>query len=288
MISSMTGFARQESSGPFGALVCEIRSVNHRFLDASLRLPDNCRALESELRQQLAQALRRGKVDCTLQLRAVQAGAQSLEVDPAALQRVLARVSEIVAAQPAAAYVDALDVLRWPGVLREEETDGEQLLAAVRALFGATLTELGAARRREGDRLGALIEQRCVALGELVAQVRARMPEIQARVRSRLQERLAELGGELNQDRIEQEIVLLLQRLDVAEELDRLVGHIEEARRTMASPEPAGRRLDFLLQEFNREANTLSSKSQDLETTRAAVEMKVLIEQMREQVQNLE
>jgi uncharacterized protein (TIGR00255 family) len=287
-ISSMTGFARQEVSGAFGTLVCEIRSVNHRFLDASLRLPDNCRGLESELRQLLAQALRRGKVDCTLQFRAAQSGAQNLEIDSAALARLMARVREITSAMPGEAKVDALDLLRWPGVLREEETDSEALLGAVRAVFTATVAELGAARRREGERLAQLLEQRCVGLAELVVQVKTRLPEIHARVRSRLQERLTELGAELNQERVEQEIVLLLQRLDVAEELDRLTGHIDEARRTMQGAEPAGRRLDFLLQEFNREANTLSSKSQDLETTRAAVEMKVLIEQMREQVQNLE
>lgn len=288
MISSMTGFARQEASGPFGVLVCEIRSVNHRFLDTSLRLPDSCRALEGELRQSLAQQLRRGKVDCTLHQRTADAAAQSLDVDDQALQRLLARVGALSAQLPQLARVDTLDLLRWPGVLREQAIDAEQLHAAVRSVFDACVGQLMSARRREGGRLSQLIEQRCAGLEELVAQVRTRLPEVHARVRARLEERLAELGAELNQERIEQEIVLLLQRLDVAEELDRLTGHIAEARRTIASPEPAGRRLDFLLQEFNREANTLSSKSQDLETTRAAVEMKVLIEQMREQVQNIE
>ncbi|MFT3906804.1 MAG: YicC/YloC family endoribonuclease [Steroidobacteraceae bacterium] len=284
----MTGFARQEVSGPFGVLVCEIRSVNHRFLDASLRLPDTCRALESELRQALAQNLRRGKVDCTLHHRAGELAAQNLDVDSEALQRLVERVKELGTQLPQQARVNTLDLLRWPGVLREQSADAEQLQAAVRTLFDGCVQQLAQARRREGERLTALIEQRCAGLLELIAQVRTRLPEVHTRVRTRLEERLKELGAELNQDRVEQEIVLLLQRLDVAEELDRLGGHIEEARRTMASPEPAGRRLDFLLQEFNREANTLSSKSQDLETTRAAVEMKVLIEQMREQVQNIE
>jgi len=287
MISSMTGFARQESSGAFGTLVCEIRSVNHRFLDAAVRLPDSCRALETELRQLLARDLRRGKVDCTLLHRpAVAAG--GLQVDEAALAQLLTRSAELAKSLPGQARVNVLELLRWPGVLRDEQQDAEALFNAVRALFAGTLNELCAARNREGQRLTELIAQRCVALEELVAQVRARLPEVLARVRVRLEERLRELGGELNQERIEQEIVLLLHRLDVAEELDRLTGHIEEARRTVAAPEAAGRRLDFLLQEFNREANTLSSKSQDLETTRVAVEMKVVIEQLREQVQNIE
>jgi uncharacterized protein (TIGR00255 family) len=173
-------------------------------------------------------------------------------------------------------------------VLREEQLNVEALHAAVRGVFDETLNGLSAAREREGQRLSELIVQRCDALAALIAQVRARLPEVLSRVRSRLEERLKELGGELNQERVEQEIVLLLHRLDVAEELDRLGGHIDESRRTLAAPEAAGRRLDFLLQEFNREANTLASKSQDLETTRIAVEMKVAIEQMREQVQNIE
>jgi uncharacterized protein (TIGR00255 family) len=286
MISSMTGFARQERSGAFGSLVCEIRSVNHRFLDATVRLPDSCRALESELRQKLAGELRRGKVDCTLQHRAPVAAA--LQVDEATLAPLLARGQQLVKQLAGQGQINVLDLLRWPGVLRETQPDVEGLSAAVRELFDSTLESLRAARYREGERLTELITQRCDALAALIAQVRARLPEVLARVRARLEERLAELGGELNQERIEQEIVLLLHRLDVAEELDRLSGHIAEARHTLVAPEAAGRRLDFLLQEFNREANTLSSKSQDLETTRVAVEMKVTIEQMREQVQNIE
>ena len=286
MISSMTGFARLERSGALGTLVCEIRSVNHRFLDATVRLPDSCRALESDLRQTLARELRRGKVDCTILHRAPVAGA--LQVDEAALAPLLARSQQLAKLLPEQARINVLELLRWPGVLREEQPDSEALSAAVRTLFDETVAQLGAARSREGQRLTELIVQRCDALAALIAQVRARLPEVLARVRSRLEERLAELGGALNQERIEQEIVLLLHRLDVAEELDRLTGHIEEARRTLVAPEAAGRRLDFLLQEFNREANTLSSKSQDLETTRIAVEMKVAIEQMREQVQNIE
>ena len=289
MIASMTGFARRETSGEWGTLVCELRSVNHRFLEAGFRLPDELRAAEGELRARLTRQLRRGKVDCTLTYRRPQGAGSALEVDPVALERVLA-VVHIVARtlrEPAAA-VNALDVLRWPGVLREDGGSGEQLLAAAYAVFGTTLEELIAARAREGARLRELLEQRCTALEALVVGVRARLPEVQARMRTRLNERLAELTASVEPERLEQELALLLQRLDVDEELERLAGHISEVRRVIGASEPAGRRLDFLMQELNREANTLSSKSQDLETTRSAVDMKVLIEQMREQVQNAE
>jgi len=288
MIASMTGFARHERTGPFGTLVCEIRSVNHRYLDATLRLPDSCRALETELRASLARDLKRGKVDCTLQQRAPQTDAVALDIDQAALDRLLARLHQLNKALGQTAPVSPIELLRWPGVLREAEHNTEQLQEAVRELFARTLADLAGARAREGARLAALIETRCAALAEMVSGLRTRLPEAQARIGQRFTERVQELKAQVDPDRIEQEIALLLQRFDVAEELDRLTGHIEETRRTLAGTEPAGRRLDFLMQEFNREANTLSSKSQDLETTRTAVEMKVLIEQMREQVQNIE
>ncbi len=288
MIASMTGFARRESSGAWGTLVCELRSVNHRFLEAGFRLPDELRAAEGELRARLARQVRRGKVDCTLQFRRPQGAAAPLEVDAAALEKLLNAVELVTRSLREPSAVNALDVLRWPGVLREDSASGEQLLAVAYAVFGATLEELVAARAREGARLRELLGQRCAAREARVAGVRARLPEVQARVRTRLDERLAELGASVERERIEQELALLLQRLDVDEELERLEGHIAEVRRVIAGSEPAGRRLDFLMQELNREANTLSSKSQDLETTRTAVDMKVIIEQMREQVQNAE
>jgi uncharacterized protein (TIGR00255 family) len=288
MIASMTGFARHEASGPWGTLVCELRSVNHRFLEAGLRLPEELRAAEGELRARLARQVRRGKVDCTLTYRRSHGVAGALEVDPVALERVVAAAQLVSRSLREPSTVSALDVLRWPGVLREESVGSEQLLSAALAVFDATLAELVAARGREGARLRELLEQRCAALQALVATVRARLPEVQARVRARLDERLAEITATVDHDRLEQELALLLQRLDVDEELERLSGHISEIVRVIGGGEPAGRRLDFLMQELNREANTLSSKSQDLETTRSAVDMKVLIEQMREQVQNAE
>jgi uncharacterized protein (TIGR00255 family) len=287
MIASMTGFARRELAGSWGTLTCELRSVNHRYLEPGFRLPEELRPLESDLRQLLGKNLKRGKVDCTVHLRSVQAAERELRIDNAALARVAAAVGLVSRAVPGST-VDAVEVLRWPGVIETATPDSDALLGAGRTLFQQTLDDLGAMRLREGKRLFDLIEQRCAGLGALVMQVRARLPEIQTRVRTRLHERVAELLATVDRDRIETEIVLQLQRLDVAEELDRLTGHIDETRRVMGAGEGAGRRLDFLMQELNREANTLASKSQDLETTRITVDMKVLIEQMREQVQNIE
>jgi uncharacterized protein (TIGR00255 family) len=288
MIASMTGFARREISGSWGALVCELRSVNHRFLESGFRLPDELRAAEGELRQRLARELKRGKVDCSMTHRRLQGAEAALEIDPAALERLLTSVRDISRTLPGNHTVNVLDVLRWPGVLRDESDETDELLKAAHVLFGGTLEDLIAARAREGQRLRELLEQRCNGLEALVAHVRARLPEVHTRVRARLDERLAELKANVDQERLEQELAILLQRLDVDEELDRLTGHIAEIRRVIDGTEPAGRRLDFLMQELNREANTLSSKSQDLETTRGAVDMKVIIEQMREQVQNVE
>jgi uncharacterized protein (TIGR00255 family) len=288
MIASMTGFARREATGEWGTLVCELRSVNHRFLEAGFRLPDELRSAEGELRTRLVQKVRRGKVDCTMSYRRPTGAGVVLEVDRLALERLLAAAQTVARAMSGPATMNVLDVLRWPGVLREDAMGTEPLLAAAGTLFAATLEELGAARAREGQRLRELLEQRCTALEGLIGAVRGRLPEIQSRARVRLAERLAELTAGVDHERIEQELALLLQRLDVDEELERLTGHVAEVRRVIGGGEPAGRRLDFLMQELNREANTLSSKSQDLDTTRSAVDMKVVIEQMREQVQNAE
>ena len=293
MISSMTGFARREASGPYGDLTCEMRSVNHRYLEPGFRLPEELRSLEGELRQILARELRRGKLDCTIHLRGAHQAERELRIDKAVLERLLAAVEEIGSKVPGdglgvGVRVDPLDILRWPGVLKDDAPDTESLQGACRALFLETVRELAAARGREGQRLRELIVQRCDALAVIVTDLRTRMPELRARLRTRLQERVTELGTTVDAERFEQGLVLILQRADVDEELDRLDGHITEIRRIIDGTEAAGRRLDFLMQELNREANTLSSKSQELDTTRLAVDMKVLIEQMREQVQNIE
>jgi uncharacterized protein (TIGR00255 family) len=291
MIASMTGFARTEAGVPSGTLVCELRSVNHRFLEASLRLPDELRALDPELRARLQKELRRGKIDCTLAYRDATQNDRPLELDHALVERlkaVLGQLAEAARATGAPLQLNLVDLLRYPGVVRDAAVDSEAMLVVARELFGRALAELKAMRNREGARLKELLLQRCEALAGHTAQVRERLPEVQAAMRARYAERIAELSAAVDSERLELELALLSQKMDVAEELDRLDGHVTETRGILAGTEAAGRRLDFLMQEFNREANTLSSKSQDLATTRNAVDMKVLIEQMREQVQNIE
>ena len=289
MIRSMTGFARRERQGPWGTLTCELRSVNHRYLELSLRLPDDLRGLENDSRQLLSASLRRGKVDAGVYLRGAPAGTASLEINRALVEQVVAGAAEVSAiAGGAAAGLNPLDLLRWPGVIRDTERDVTPMVTATIELLKETAADLNDARAREGARIRDMLVQRCEGLRELVATVRARLPEVSARIRSRVLERVAQLGTPVDAERLEQEIALLAYKMDVEEELDRLGSHITETLQVLDSKEPAGRRLDFLMQEFNREANTLSSKSQDTETTRAAVDMKVLIEQMREQVQNVE
>jgi uncharacterized protein (TIGR00255 family) len=231
--------------------------------------------------------VRRGKVECSLHFRpAVSGGA--LEVDADLLRSLTQRALEIAADAGIAARIDAMELLRWPGVIRDTTRDQAPMTAAARGLLDEALAELAHFRDGEGARLREALEQRCAALADLTTRVLARLPEVRARMRTKLLERIAQLVSDVDHERLEQELAILAQRLDVDEEIDRLRGHVTEVRNTLGGREAAGRRLDFLMQELNREANTLSSKSQDLETTRAAVDMKVLIEQMREQVQNIE
>jgi uncharacterized protein (TIGR00255 family) len=287
MIRSMTGFARRERQFPWGLLSWELKTVNHRFLEMSCRLPEEFRAGESEFRQAIAAAVRRGKVECGLHFKPVIAS-DTLELDSELLDALTARARQVAAQTGAAARIDVLDLMRWPGVIRDATRDSAPMITAALALLGEALTELTRSRDSEGGRLRDALEQRCDGLIEFSARVADRLPEVRARMRAKLLDRIAQLVKEADHDRLEQELAILAQRLDVDEELERLRGHVLEVRKTFAGQEPAGRRLDFLMQELNREANTLSSKSQDIETTRAAVDMKVLIEQMREQVQNVE
>ena len=283
----MTGFARRERQFPWGLLAWELKTVNHRFLEMGCRLPEEFRIGEAEFRQAIAAAVRRGKVECSLHFRpAVMAGA--FEVDAALLAGLIQRAQQIAAQAGGTARIDVLELLRWPGVIRDGTRDHAPMIAAAHALLADALAELARSRDSEGARLRDALEQRCAGLNEFAALVMDRLPEVRARMRTKLLERIAQLVSDVDHDRLEQELAILAQRLDVDEELDRLSGHVAEVRKTFAGQEAAGRRLDFLMQELNREANTLSSKSQDIETTRAAVDMKVLIEQMREQVQNIE
>jgi uncharacterized protein (TIGR00255 family) len=284
----MTGFAASDALATPFQISWELRSVNHRFLDIGFRLPEEFRSLESAFRERVAAVLKRGKVDCTLKLTVQSGHSGAAEIDTDAL-RALARLQAAVRDElPDAQPLSTAELLRWPGVVKEPRQSLEALSASVDACLDAAIAALQASRMREGARIGELLEQRNARIIELVAEVRPMLDDAQIRHRDKLRERVEKLDVQIQADRVEQEIVLIAQRLDVTEEIDRLESHITEVRAVLAKDEPAGRRLDFLIQELNREANTFASKSQDEELTRRAVELKVLIEQMREQVQNLE
>lgn len=285
----MTAFARAEATAVGAALVWELRSVNHRYLELSLRLPEELRVLEPAVREQVGLALARGKVDATLRIQNKAGPPEAPRLDADALARLLALADEVRRrAHGELAPLTAADVLRWPGVVLAPEADADALARAALAALAAALEQLDATRRREGARLSDVIGKRLDAVEATVTQARAIWPEVVPQYRERLRARIAELGVNAAPERLEQEIVLYAQRADVDEELERLALHAAETRRVLAQGGAVGRRLDFLMQELNREANTLASKSADVRLTAAATELKVLIEQIREQVQNVE
>ena len=288
MISSMTAYARKESRTDDGELVWEIRSVNHRYLEPFVRLPEEFRVLEPAVRERLGQRLGRGKLDCSLRFSASGSAASDILVNERMARQVIDAAGQIDHLLHEAVPPRTMDILRWPGVIETQEKDFSQLQKQAMDMLDQVINDLIAARQREGERLGELIRQRCAAMREHVKQVRVLMPKVIESIRERLKARLAELSEGLDEGRLEQEMVLLAQKLDVDEEMDRLWSHLDEIDDVLKRKEPIGRRLDFLMQELNREANTLTSKSADVETTRIGVELKVLIEQMREQIQNIE
>jgi uncharacterized protein (TIGR00255 family) len=287
MLRSMTAFASAEADLGQGTLAIELRSVNHRYLELGVRLPEELRALEPALRERVAAKLARGKVDLGLRYKPATAAAAALSLDDALVGH-LAETAQALAARFPQLHVEFTDLLAWPGVLLQRESDPDALRTAALALLDQALDAMVEARGHEGERLGGFLRERLDAIEQLVAGVRAHLPEVRAALKARFEARLADLRQPLEPGRLEQEEVLQVQRIDVDEELDRLASHVGEARRVLGLHEAVGRRLDFLMQEFNREANTLGSKAADPRTTNAAVELKVLIEQMREQVQNLE
>jgi uncharacterized protein (TIGR00255 family) len=285
-IRSMTAFASGEAATPWGTLACELRSVNHRFLEITARLPDDLRALEPVLRERIGARISRGKLDVSLRLRAADA-AGGLQVDRARLAE-LAKLSRELEADFPGLRTDFSQLLQIPGVVRTDGIDPVQLQAEALALIERVIDDFIAAREREGAKLAQAILERLDGIAAIREQVRDCIPAIRDGQRARLEARLADLPQPVDPGRLEQELVLALQKLDVDEELDRLDAHVAEARRVMGLREAVGRRLDFLLQEFNREANTLGSKSVDTRTSAAAIELKVLIDQIREQAQNIE
>jgi uncharacterized protein (TIGR00255 family) len=288
MLHSMTGFARQAAECPVGTLTWELRTVNHRYLDVQFRLPDELRPKETELRQQVAASLKRGKIECSLHFKRALSDSTELELNHELVRQLKSRLDELSELLHESRAINPLDLLRWPGVVSETEIDTVPLFEEASRLLADTLAALGEMRASEGRRIRDMLDSRCTEVLAISASVRKRMPEVLAAVRARQRERIEKLQVEADPGRLETELALVAQKLDVDEELDRLESHISEIREVMGSEQAVGRRLDFLMQELNREANTLGSKSADTETTKAAVELKVLIEQMREQIQNVE
>ena len=288
MANSMTAFSREEQVGEQGRLVWELRSVNHRYLEISVRLPEELKMLDPLARERIGRRAMRGKVDCTLRFHPSPAAVTNVRVNERLALQIIESAAEIGRLQHEAVPPRAMDILRWPGVLETEELDMTPVQQEAARLLDVALDGLVEMRAREGEQLTRLIEQRCASMRTEVSKVKTLMPVVLEGIRTRLRNRLLELTEELDSSRIEQEMAILAQKLDVDEEMDRLSTHLDEIESVLARDEPIGRRLDFLMQELNREANTLASKSSDVEVTRCAVELKVLIEQMREQIQNIE
>jgi len=286
MIHSMTGYARKEFKGDWGSAVWEIRSVNQRYLETYLRLPEQLRGLEPILRERFRKQLERGKVECNLRFESQSANAQ-IHVNEALAEQLIDNALWVID-RAGQGQLNPLDVLRWPGVIAAQEQDMDELNTILLAGFDEVLAQFVESRQSEGEKLKALIEQRLEGIQGEITKVRALMPQILDWQRQKLIDRLAEAKLELEPTRVEQEIIMLAQRIDVAEELDRLGMHITETHKILKKGGACGRRLDFMMQEFNRESNTLGSKSINAEITQSAVELKVLIEQMREQIQNIE
>jgi len=288
MLHSMTGFARESVETTLGTLTWEIRAVNHRYLDVQFKLPEDLRPKEQVFRQQASAVLGRGKVECGLFFRRATDQQSEMQVDTDLVALIGARISEVSAKLPATAAVNPVEILRWPGVMQQPEIDAEPLYGEASALLDTALQAIDSMRLSEGQRIAEMLEGRCVEIAAIAASVRARMPEVLAASRLKQKARIEKLDVEADPARLEVELALIAQKIDVDEELDRLESHLVEIRDALADEKPVGRRLDFLMQELNREANTLGSKSADTDTTKAAVDLKVLIEQMREQIQNVE
>lgn len=284
----MTAFAGNETEIGDLTISCELRSVNHRYCDISLRVPDRLRFAEADLRLAIAAKINRGKIECSLSYKKQAKTGQNFIINTDAVTTLLAAASNIEQQMLGPLSFSALDVLAFPGIQQEADIDKAQLNLGINSLVNQSLTQLLEAREREGAQLKLLIEERCIKMLSFTALAGKRMPEVLSLLRNKLKDRINELVAQPDFDRLEQELVLLTQKLDVTEELDRLETHINEVQRVLQQKEPVGRRLDFLMQELNREANTLGSKSADKEMTQIAIELKVLIEQMREQVQNIE
>ncbi len=287
MTRSMTGFSRKDHSAPWGELAVELRAVNHRYLEMSMRLPEELRSLDPVIRGLVGKKLSRGKIDLSVKLNMTRSSEDNINLNEDLVDQLVSTVNKL-GDKLGGGTLRPMDVLRWPGVVLEPVKDVESIQAQALSLITEALSSLVTSREGEGDRLEQMLLERTTAITGLVKATRERLPLIRKNIQDKLRARLNDLDVKADEGRLEAEIALLLNKADVDEELDRLDSHVTEAINILKSSKPVGRRLDFLMQEFNREANTLGSKSQDSETTKTAMELKVLIEQMREQVQNIE
>ena len=288
MTHSMTAFARQESSTESYVLVWEMRSVNHRYLEINIRVPDSLRSIENSIRGAIRRNFTRGKIECHLRYQITENSSSSIKIDTQLVSNLLSATEQIKILSEETSPLGMSEILKWPGVIIDNDSDSLALESDAISLFKKTMEDLKTSRAREGKELGSFIQARSHSVLEIIAKTRELMPQILTRERNQLLEKISKLKIDVDSSRLEAEIVLLTQKADIEEELDRLHTHITEVQRVLTLKESKGRRLDFLMQELNREANTLSSKSIVIETTRSAVDLKVLIEQMREQIQNVE
>ncbi len=288
MTVSMTAYGRAEHAGEWGQASCEIRSVNHRYLEMSIRLPEELRSLEQNIRDRISSKLKRGKVDCNIRYEQSTFTSSDLPVNQDLLDKLIETAQKTNESLKHPAMLNPLELLRWPGVLDKDVPDPKAIGAEILKLVDQALEAVVDTRKREGEKIRELIQERCQKTKEIVSNVEKIMPDILNGIRTKLEQRAQELCTELDKDRLEQELLILSQKMDVAEEMDRLNAHIDEVSRVLNQEGPVGRRLDFLMQEMNREANTLGSKSAHLDTSNASVDLKVMIEQMREQIQNIE
>ncbi|MFW2438205.1 MAG: YicC/YloC family endoribonuclease [Arenicellales bacterium] len=288
MTASMTAFARNHMATSWGQLSWEIRSVNHRYLDISLRLPEPLRIAEEAIRERINRQLARGKIECCLRFQVDSNQPDSMSINGLLVDKLTEMANEIEKRIHESSSMGVTDILNWPGVITDDGIDYATLATNAVGLLDDTLQDLTKNREREGERIAEMVNQRLTGITEQVEAVRSILPEIITAFKQRLESRLNELKESLDPARLEQEVVIFANKSDVAEELDRLESHITETQHALTSIKPVGRRLDFLMQEMNREANTLGSKSSDIRVTNASIELKVLIEQIREQIQNVE
>ncbi|MCG8379294.1 MAG: YicC family protein [Proteobacteria bacterium] len=288
MIQSMTAYGRTEHSGDWGEASCEIRSVNHRYLEMSIRLPEELRMLEQAIRDCISNKIKRGKIDCNIRFEQRASNNNGLPINEELLNKLIETAENTNSRLKDATPLNPLELLRWPGVLDKDIPDPEKISPPILELVNQTLDNVIEARQREGEKIRTMIIERCDLVKDNVIKVRKQLPSILENQREKLLQKVQELSAELDNERLEQELLFLSQKMDVAEELDRLDAHIDEVNRVLQQSGPVGRKLDFLMQELNRESNTLGSKSIHLDTSNASVDLKVLVEQMREQIQNVE